>query len=268
MFSEQAVERSLRMSWATLLLLSKQVQMCEDSRELARTVAAWASIQTYYAAYHSAQALIMASGQDRPTHHSKTQSQYAALWLGRKAPLAPWSFGYGVNGSVNHDEPKISPSNISTFEDRHAVAFASMALRTTWTAEFDLALKAEAARRHKERNQKWKREIAEGVRRKSQPPWGNAKSTRLSADAKEKVGANLGPATLLHYLSRLRMRANYVGPDMFFDGPLDESDGIRFVTSLRDLAVAFVGVHERRIAHEVGSEAVQIIKNRWEVSNS
>lgn len=261
------IEQSLRMAWATLLLLSRQLRMCDDAPELSRTIAAWASIQTYYAAYHSTQALIMATGQVRPNHHSKTQSQFSSLWISRREIVKPWSIGFGYHGAVNFIQPPQEISNISIFESENSLALVSMALRTTWNAEFKEALIKESKTAHKARSKKWNEDIRLGNIQKSQPPWGKARTKKLSTLDKARVGDSLGPASLLHYLARLRMRANYIGPDMFFDGPLDNSDCIHFVETLRDLAIAIIGVHERRIAFEIGASPVAAAKNRWQMSH-
>jgi len=91
---------SLSNAWGTELLLAFGHLMTRDD-DLVRLMNNWAVVQAYYAAYHAAQAMIVALGRPRPESHPKTQTQFANLWAERDLFLPPWSFAACHDGWMN-----------------------------------------------------------------------------------------------------------------------------------------------------------------------
>lgn len=262
------IERSLRNAWGTELLLLQQSALLRETEDLARIVATWAIVQTYYTGYHGMQALIVARGRPRPQHHPETQSQFVVEWAGRKGTLDPWTMkfdhkGHGRCSATIDDEL----SNLSYPTASTAHSLAAKALKTTWQQAVDTradTLRSQKARdARKAFDQKQRQRTAAGQAPLSAPAWYNNEKRNLTADDHTNVAKNTTAAGLLHFLFRVRIKANYVDAQAFTDGPTDDFDAVTFVRDLTYLAAAFATAHEHRVRHEIGAERLAVIRQRW-----
>jgi hypothetical protein len=250
-----AVATRLRNAWGTELLLSLPFHLDTDD-EFVRLTNTWGVIQTYYVGYHMTQALVIARGGVRPESHPKTQNLFADLWSGRRAELAPWTLAYGKHGAVN------VPSNVTIDDDTHNWTSCddstcwSHAVRALRTSRQEHVTESQQTRRDAKRkaNQRaWDEEeagrLATGKRlRKSRP----ISRPILSAEEKQTIENRVRAYTVLDYLYRLRVRANYHDASLFTDGPTQDYESAAVNRQLRYLAASTSLVTELRIQQLVG----------------
>jgi hypothetical protein len=262
------VERSLRSAWGTEVLLLQQLNVVREVEELARVVATWAVVQTYYTGYHSTQALIVAKGLVRPTDHQKTQSLFVNEWAGRSGTADPWTMTYSHVGHGNCAKAiDDSVSNLAFATPLTVHSLAAKALKTTWDGY--LVERLSNAREQKLRAARKAFDVEQQARRDggrklaAEPTWYRMGRKNLTEDERAAVASKTQRIGLLHYLFRLRIKANYVASDTFVEGPETDWDGVRFVTDLAYLAAALATAHECRVAHIVGRERIEGLRDRW-----
>jgi hypothetical protein len=89
------------------------------------------------------------------------------------------------------------------------------------------------------------------------PPW--PASANLTAGESADVESRVRPYTVLDYLYRLRIKANYEDATVFVEGPEDDSSSIRVAQDLELVTAATLLAHELRI----GRDAVLAIVDGW-----
>jgi hypothetical protein len=219
------VRRSLESAWGTELLLLMSHRLLTGD-EIVGVSNNWNVVQAYYALYHATQAVLVARKYDRPEKHEKTQRMFFDLWGALPEDFAPWSLSVGATGhqpiSIQID-PTIHLWASVTLRDCSTIA--CKALQTT---RGDALAKRTAEKREEKRRARRK----EWEKRAKRP--GAARDRvfplpLLTADEKAQVNAATRHYTLLDYLYRLRVRANYEDSAMFTDGPEDgrESELVR-----------------------------------------
>ncbi len=252
----------LHRAWGTELLLCTMSALVQDS-DLVRLANSWGSVQAYYAMYGAAQALLVVEGKDRPTDHDKTQRQFVDLWVSRRIDLGPWTLAVGSPTRREADEDGVmgGPGRRLDF-GIHAWASASTedcwdlagkALRTTRKVKVEAAEKRAAADIRKQRRKEWAEQQAErlrlGRRPRKEPKW---TSPRLQPEQKIAAEKSVRPFTLMDYLYRLRVKANYEDVAMYSEGPTADGEARLFLRDLIELTSSTMLVHEHRIADLVG----------------
>lgn len=241
------VEKSMRHAWSTEVLLAMPRQLSGDEDEFLRLANSWVAVQTYYVGYHLAQALIVAKGQARPIQHSATQGQFASHWSGRSLVLPPWTFAVDKDGWRNLPSGVVIDDTIhpwSGLNEATAWNLAAKALRTTRDE-----VVADSRKRRREEllsraRKVWQEEetvrLAAGKRpRKAGPP---TAKPRLTAAELRGCSERVRAFTVLDYLYRLRISANYKDSTVFHDGPQGEHESrwlhrnLTFVASSLSLA--------------------------------
>ncbi len=255
---------SLANAWSTELLISLTSQLSSED-EYIRITNTWTAIQTYYVAYHATQALCVAKGMPRPDSHPKTQKQFVSLWVNRPRQLPPWTFGIqsdafyknlAVGTSIDHSLHSWSHCSSGT-----CWSLAAKALRTTREEAIRKALSEARNRKKSARHKAWEEAEADrlnGGRAPRKKPKFPAR-TNLTAAEKYEAEGRVRTYSLLDYLYRLRIRANYEDATMFLDGPEDDVSSRQVHDDLRHLAASVLLIHEVEISKIVGAQTMK----RW-----
>jgi hypothetical protein len=238
------VRRSLESAWSTeLLLLMSQHLLTGD--EIVGVSNNWNVIQGYYALYHATQAVLVARGYPRPDSHPKTQRMFFDnLWGALPEDFAPWSLSVGptghqpisiqINPTIQHLWASVTLRDCSTI--------ACKALQTTrGDALAKSTLRAREDKR-KGRRKEWEKRTKRPAPRDRVFPL-----PLLTADEKAQVNAATRPHTLLDYLYRLRIRANYEDSAMFTEGPEDGTESELVRGSVLGLVATSLYVAERTL---------------------
>jgi hypothetical protein len=69
--------------------------------------------------------------------------------------------------------------------------------------------------------------------------------------------------TVLDYLYRLRVKANYVDDELFSQGPENDSDAEEFATRIQHIVAATLLVHELRLGKLLGPKWVLSQADMW-----
>jgi hypothetical protein len=255
------VHRSLRNAWSTELLLALPGQWATDDDEFMRLSNTWGVVQTYYVGYHATQALIIAKGNTRPDNHPKTQRQYAALWVDRPLTIPPWTFGCAASGWMNLPAGEVIDDGINSWTgatSATAWSLAAKALMTTRRTAVKEAVDRKRDQKQRDRRNEWRAEeqarLDTGRRARVEPRFGRP---QLSASEKSAADRGVRTFTLLDYLYRLRIGANYDDAAVFFDGPTQSFESSTVHRSLVFLAAGSMLLAELRIAALVGRPALQ-----------
>jgi hypothetical protein len=262
----QQVRRSLESAWGTelLLLLSRRLLTGDEIVGVSNN---WNVVQAYYALYHATQAVLLAKGFERPDTHPKTQRMFFDLWGSLPVEFAPWSLSVGANGHLP----------VSVHVDPHLHVWKSVTSHTCWTiackalqtTRTDAVAKRLADMREDKRRARRKAWSVKQARRGGSPrPEPVFRLPRLTLEEKSKASANTRNYTLLDYLYRLRIRANYEDSAMFTDGPEDASDSESVRACLLRLVSASLHVSERLLcAAPDGKRTLGEWAQRWCAAN-
>jgi hypothetical protein len=251
----------LNRAWGTELVMCGAAQYAAEDEELLKLTNSWAAVQTYYCAYHDTQALIVAEGRARPTSHSGTQRQYVDLWVARRARLDPWTFAVGSHEDKRFDEagmangpdqPLDQLKSLSACTTSNCWEHAEQALRSTRETEYEQRRQTAIETKMRVRQTDWTVEHGSKPNRKA-PDWWNRRP-RLDVGEKAAVEKGTRPFTLIDYLYRLRIKANYQDAKAYTDGPANAGEALALNMDLMHLAASTGLVHEVRVAQLVGPE--------------
>jgi hypothetical protein len=237
---------------------------------------AWGAVQAYYAYYGVAQAVLVAEGKPRSDSHSKTQHQVVGLWAERAFSLEPWSLAAAEAGTRRACASGFlngpgRPLNLNL----HPWAFLApgeewdRAAKALHTTREDRIKKAQAQARQKKRRDRdkvWKAEEAarRAGRTARKPP---NTLPRLTDEEKVAERSRIRPYTMLDYLYRLRINANYIDNELFSQGPETDSDAQSFATHMEYIVAATMLVHELRLSKLLGSKWVAEEADAWLTRN-
>lgn len=266
----------LERGWGTELLLAATRKYAGES-EIVRLANSWASVQTYYAHYSIFQALIVASGETRPDSHSATQKRYRSMWVDRSFDLLPWTLGCG-NVGERHADPRgfhgapvggVRPGDIHPWaysrDSDDAIHVLGQALVGTRKDKITDALdqkrraKAQAARKAWQEEERAR--IDAGRRPRKEREWPEKKN--LTAQETATASGSIRMVTLLDYLYRLRIKANYDDAAMYDRGPQTDSDAQQFMRLLNDLTAASMLVHELRVSRLLPAGVLEREARNW-----
>jgi hypothetical protein len=246
----------LHNAWGTELLIAAGEQWLQDE-EIIAVSNNWTVIQAYYVLYHVTQAYSIAKGQGRQESHTATQRVFASFWPDRNLNLAPWTLGTGNVGNANIPQGVVIDPQQHAWgncDDANCWSIACKALKTTWEQELvepAFARKREALKAQRNRN--WQTTEDERIRRGRRPrKKPKFALPNLKPHQKAEVKAATRKATLMDYLYRLRIRANYEDSTMFTEGPDFEGTSAEVRQNLAALATATLFVHECAICTLLG----------------
>lgn len=250
------VHKSLRNAWSTEVLLALPGEWAKDEDEFMRLSNTWGVIQAYYVGYHATQALVVAKGMRRPTSHPITQQQYATLWADRSLELPPWTFGVSHGGWRNKSEaatidPSVHPW--STCSATTCWSLAARALKSTRDEVVKKSIKAKRDDGQRQRRKAWEEDernrLARGLKPRALPRFGRP---QLDAAAKAACSKRIRTYTILDYLYRLRIGANYDDAAVFTDGPDNDIDSYLLHKRISFLASGLALISEMRVRELVG----------------
>ena len=269
----EAVSGCLYRAWGTETILCTTAELSPDA-DLLRLALAWGAVQAYYACYGAAQAVLAAEGKPRSEQHNTTQKQVVDLWAYRRFSLAPWSLaatepsarlacpaGF-LNGP---DRPlDLSLHSWTILERGQEWDRSAKALYTTREDRIAEAIKQARERKRKERIRAWRQEeelrLATGKRPRSIPA---TPLSRITPEEKASVRSQVRAFTMLDYLYRLRIKANYIDDELFSQGPEKDSDAEEFTTRMQSIVAATLLVHELRLGKLLGPRWVLNQADRW-----
>lgn len=270
-----AVRACLHRAWGTEAILETTVRLSSDA-DLMRLASAWEAVQTYYAVYNAVQAVLVAEGKARAEKHQATQREFVDLWVHRRqCTLAPWSLAAVEPGTalacaagfLNGPGRDLDLSIHAWATPAHGQEWdlAGKALRSTREDAISEQLRKERERKQKERRAAWMtaeaaRVAGGGRARKSSPP---SSLPRLTGTERSAARRRVRPYTVLDYLFRLRIKANYVDADVFSLGPDSDSAALAFSRALVEVAESTLLVHELRVAHLVGWQWLAATSDAW-----
>jgi len=257
------VRKSLQNAWSTEVLLALPGEWAGDQDEFMRLSNSWGVVQAYYVGYHCTQALAVAKGSARPTNHPKTQQAFATLWADRPLDLPPWTFGVGHSGWKN------APNGMTIDDGIHGWtactrdtcwSLAGKALRSTRDLKVTEAISNKRDEGQRKRRSAWESEerqrVSSGRSPRVKPRFARP---QLSAADKAACGQKVRTQTLLDYLYRLRIGANYGDSALFTDGPDDETVSYHLHKRLSFLSSGTALLAEMRTRDIVGSSKF----DRW-----
>jgi hypothetical protein len=126
------------------------------------------------------------------------------------------------------------------------------------------------AKKARDKKRAWQTEeggrVAQGKRPRKAPTFPS--TANLTAIDRAAVEASVRPYTMLDYLFRLRIKANYEEAAMFTDGPTSEGSSSVVALDMLRIACAIMLAHEVRIAHLVGKNSLTNLASNWVSSNS
>ena len=276
---DRSVVRScLHRAWGTEAILCTTSALSQDS-ELVRIALAWGAIQTYYACYGAMQAVLVAEGKPRSEQHNATQKQVVELWAHRAFSLSPWSLAVTEPGSKGacssgflngpgraldlaiHTWASITPGQEW---DR-----AGKALRTTREDRVKDAFSKERVAKQREKTRTWKAEeaarLAKGRKPRKLP---TIALPQLSPSEKAACRSRVRPFTMLDYLYRLRIKANYIDDELFSQGPENDGMAMAFATRMEDIVGATLLVHELRLTKLLEPRWVLETVDNWLAKNA
>lgn len=262
----------LRSAWGTELLLALAGTHATDD-ELVRFTNTWGVVQLYYAAHHAVQAQLLAKGLARPSGHEVTKKQYLNLWVkpARASGLAPLCLAWGPNGAsglpvevtLDDDLP-----NWGRCDNDTCWTLCLRAMRTTREEELRTRGTKRRQEKTRERRTTWDREeqarIELGRRPRKKPDFPVA---RLAPADKSTLDSKLREYSMLDYLYRLRIKANYEDAGMFTDGPDDDEVSKSVHADLVNIAAAAMLVHELHIRQLVGATVMKRWLEEWVKAN-
>jgi len=278
--ADEAVWGCLHRAWGTERILTTTRSYAQDP-DVVRLANSWGAVQAYYALYGAAQAVLVSAGGKRPEQHEATQKQYIALWVSRSFDLSPWTFGLGAPGKRPGDAAGfcgtagklVDPNSVhpwSNFSASDAWHVAGAALKGTRQDKCKTAANKARGRKLAQQKKDWKAEEverqAQGKPARKEKSW-PARANLIQAESRA-VAQAVRPVSMMDYLYRLRIKANYEDAAMYSDGPDGDDAAGAFLADLEALTSANLLVHEIRLARVVGKQALLSAADQWLGKNS
>lgn len=266
---QDELRRRLSAGWGTeLLLLLSDVYATED--ELVRISNTWGVVQAYYIGYHATQALMIANGEIRPSKHPATKGFFMRWWTERVKDLAPWSLAATAEGCLNLPTQVILEEKIpatALCDEQTCWSLAAKALRTTRQETVEDRFSGRRQEKVKKRLAEWEVQnairLAQGRDSKAKP-----RSSQLSQQERLDLSSKVRAHTLMDYLWRLRVNANYEDIIVFIEGPDTEAEALQLRRDLISITSSTLFVHELLIKEMVGRRTFLRIAEQWVSANT
>jgi hypothetical protein len=259
---------SLANAWGTELLLAFGGEVASED-ELMRLMNNWAVVQAYYASYHAIQAVVVGRGKPRPETHPKTQAQFADHWANRTIQLPPWSLAAASGGWRNAPREIDDVHPWSGCDTHSCLDLAAKAERTTRDDKVREGESNARDRKRAEAKRVWKLQEAERLERGKRPrKEPGFPRPILKVEEKRAIRSRIRPFTVLDYLYRLRVKANYEDASMFVDGPTNEAESLTVHSDLVELTSATLLVHELQVGSCVGGSKLVTWADEWIARNA
>lgn len=244
----------LRRAWGTELLLQETVERLRGGDYgLVPLAAPWVAIQAYFAVFSATQALASLVRDDRTnlSSHAWVRSVYHDLWGG--SSVAPWSVAVAPR-------PAQDPNAISFAGQPEHADPARTHPWGDWSRydAWDIALKSLVTTLDGDLKDRYDRARANGKQ-----PDGTKGLKTLPRSRKEAIRAKTHPYTLLDFLHRLRVRANYGDAGVYEHGTDSWLDLHEFMVDLTRITSATLLATELRIASLMDLGLMQTLADEW-----
>ena len=220
--------------------------------------------------------MLVAEGKARPEAHEPTMRGFVDLWVTRSIQLPPWTFAQCFASTKLADADgflggpgrplDMSVHPWSAWGAGACWDIAAKALHSTCQHHIEDQHRKARARKQGDRRKAWKLEeqqrLAAKRKARVEPGWWSSKP-QLTAAEKADATARVRPITVMDYLWRLRIKANYEDLGMFSDGPETDMVAARFAADLVALTAASLLVHELRLRHLLGRQALLTAADNW-----
>jgi hypothetical protein len=264
-FDGDQLRKSLHHAWGSeLLLVISGTYAPADLQGVSNT---WVAIQSYYTCYHAIQALVVARGQPRPQSHPTTQRMFVDAWVTPNHDCAPWSLAAIDGGYKNLPAGHVIDEHVHPWAALDATSAIDVACKSFRTTREDAVVEArKRARETKRRDNRrvWREEearrLAAGRRARKEPVFA---LPRLTAAEKTASAAGVRPYSLLDYLYRLRIKAQYEDSSLFVDGPDTPGDSLIAFSHLSQIVRSTLLLHELFIDRIVGRQVFERAANAW-----
>ena len=249
-----SVRACVHRAWGTETILCVTVELSPGA-DLTRLALAWGSVQIYY--YAVLATLVACRPLGRP------QVQPRALVAGshrtgrapgvcQRLPQRAWS-------RTEHECASMGRTS------------ARRGVGSSWQgASFDQrrtcqeTMQKARDQKKRDRIRAWKDEEAKRLANSESPRKVPATPLpRLTPVEKQSAQRGVRPFTLLDYLFRLRIKANYIDVDVFSQGPETDHAAEAFALGMQDLVTTTLLVHELRLGKLLGPTWVLREANAW-----
>ncbi len=261
-----AIKRSLTNAWATEAVLAVLHESVPD--DALPISAQWAVVQAYYVTYQATRAVALATNSASELQsHTTVQRFFENHWTQGSMRLSPFCLRYsGAEGLTN--SPRLegtSVHNLGTVTRDNCYEFVELALRTTFNHALDEELKSERRRKARAKRNGWEREeqarVARGHKPRKRPEF--AASSRLSKDETQRRRDALRPVTLIDFLYRLRIGANYVDASVYTEAAAVELGAWSFLNHLRLLVSVVLAASEAQVRARIGEGEFDRLASGW-----
>ena len=206
------VSKGLNSSYSRGMLTVRAIHLLiKEAAGLAPTANLWLPVQAYYAIHGLGIAVMVALGQQIPGNHRRFRSAFTYT-IGRCLPSP-----FNAVCAGGPDPKEFSFIDLDTTAT--TVAAQSSLSGPAFSDELDLVGKSLSTTRRRlleddfdERRQKGKRP---GRSRRN-----------LGSSEKQRIANDLHPTSILDFLYRMRLKANYDDPDMYFAGFEDQEGAL------------------------------------------
>lgn len=255
-FHIPSISDKLSRAWSTEWLMQETLdRIGRFDAQMHSSAAPWLVVQAYYAVFSMTQALSTVLIGPASHQHSEVRRQFHELWRIDELESLPWSAAIVAVPGADLDAYRfecvpegVDPGRTHAWADWSrfdAWDVAALSLKTT----FEKDLEALYARR---RGELRKADGTKGVR-------------SLSREKKESVRSKMHAVTLLDFLHRLRVRANYEDAAVYELGweELGASDVREFMVDLTLITNATLMASEMRISSVSKPGFMQSLAERW-----
>jgi hypothetical protein len=255
-FHKPSITDDVHRAWSTEWLMQETLARIRPfDAQMHSSAAPWVVVQAYYAVFSMTQALTRVLLGSRSFQHAEVRRQFHDAWRVDRLECPPWSSAiiaapgddleaYRLECVPEGVDPRRTHAwtEWSRFD---AWDVATMSLRTTLERELQ-------ARYAKRRSELRRADGTKGVR-------------SLSRQKKESVRAKMHPVTLLDFLHRLRVRANYEDAVVYERGweSLGASDVREFMVDLTRITSATLLASEMRLSSVSPPGLVPDLARKW-----
>ena len=245
--NQPKVTVSMRQAWATEVFIHHQADTAANA-EVISCANLWATVQSYYATFHAAQAVLIASHwwSATPDTHAGTLKLLSEL-VSRRQHFPP-PFDAGCHGTMNDLSYTGSVLGVN-------IAYGNSLAPPT---EFDcrdrlgMLLRTTRERQIDEAKAKWL--ISTTVRKPD-----GSKYVRVPVAHQSQIAERLATTTLFDFLYRFRIRSNYHDAEAFLLGAAGQGDGIGFSTALVTFLQATLFSLELLLSRIIGADALRAL---------
>jgi hypothetical protein len=181
--------------------------------------------------------------------------------------VAPWALAATGEGYRNVEADRVIDEKVHPWSSCTADScwdLACLALRTTRRDALPEAIRKARERKRKEKRDAWEGEersrLARGRKPHKRP---SIPLPQLTKGEREQVEHDVRAMSLIDYLFRLRIKANYEDAVMFLEGPQSEYESKQVLRDLRDLAASTMLTHELLIREYIGRKEMTGLIDGW-----